>query len=172
TLDAARTADAIIFCINTPLKDAEAEAVRLFRSGRAGLRLTGGTAVADLAQKLSTDHADLFADVLPVIGLLAETARTGALREYHARLLAALAREWSPETAGPILLHEKLFYAQPGPGDAGQRQELVALLGLFGIGTVLDELRAGAPATAAGITQIALQASGFSEMSRRLRIQL
>jgi Dynamin family len=198
TLNAAQTADAIIFCINTPLKDTEAKAAQLFRSGRAGLRLTGGTAVAvltkadllaaadrlthdrratwkhaaDLAQKLSTDHADLFAGVLPVIGLLAETAQTGALREYHARLLAALAREWSPETAGPVLLHEKLFYAEPGPGDAGQRRELVALLGLFGIGTVLDELRAGAPATAAGITNIALQASGFGEMSRRLRIQL
>ena len=198
TLDAARTADALIFCINTPLKDAEAEAVRLFRSGRAGLRLTGGTAVAvltkvdllaaadrlthdrratwkkaaDLAHKLSTDHADLFAGVLPVVGLLAETAQTGALREYHARLLGALAREWSPETTGPVLLHEKLFYTQDGPGDTTQRQELVALLGLFGIGTVLDGLREGSPATAAGITQIALQASGFGEMRRRLRIQL
>ena len=163
TLDAARTADALIFCINTPLKDAEAEAVRLFRSGRAGLRLTGGTAVAvltkvdllaaadrlthdrratwkkaaDLAHKLSTDHADLFAGVLPVVGLLAETAQTGALREYHARLLGALAREWSPETTGPVLLHEKLFYTQDGPGDTTQRQELVALLGLFGIGRCL-----------------------------------
>ena len=44
------TADAIIFCINTPLKDAEAEAVRLFRSGRAGLPLTGGTAIAVLTK--------------------------------------------------------------------------------------------------------------------------
>lgn len=198
TLDAARTADALIFCINTPLKDAEAEAVRLFRSGRAGLRLTGGTAVAvltkvdllaaadrlthdrratwkkasDLAQKLSTDHADLFADVLPVVGLLAETAQTGALREYHARLLGALAREWSPEISAPVLLHEDLFYTQEGPGNTVQRQELVALLGLFGIGIVLDELGEGAPATAAAITQIALQASGFDEMRRRLRIQL
>ena len=50
TLDAARTADAIVFCINSSLKDAEAEAARLFRSGRAGLRLTGGTAVAVLTK--------------------------------------------------------------------------------------------------------------------------
>ena len=198
TLDAARTADAIIFCINTPLKDTEAEAVRLFRSGRAGLRLTGGTAVAvltkvdlltsadrlthdrratwkqasDLAQKLSTNHADLFAGVLPVIGLLAETARTGAMREHHARLLAALAREWSPETTKDVLLHEKLFCTQAGPGNADKRQELVALLGLFGIGTLIDELRDGAAATAAEMTNIALQASGFDEMNRRLRVQL
>jgi hypothetical protein len=198
TLDAARTADALIFCINTPLKDAEAEAVRLFRSGRAGLRLTGGTAIAvltkadllaaadrlthdrratwkkasDLAHKLSTDHADLFADVLPVVGLLAETARIGALREYHARLLGALASEWSPEITAPVLLHEQLFYGQEGPGNTVQRQELVALLGLFGIGAVLDELRDGAPATAIAITQIALRASGYDEMRKRLRVQL
>jgi hypothetical protein len=198
TLDAARTADALIFCINTPLKDAEAEAVRLFRSGRAGLRLTGGTAVAvltkadllaqperlthdrratwkkavDLAHKLSTDHADLFADVVPVIGLLAETAQTGAIRGYHARLLGALARDWSPEVTAPVLLHEQLFYDQEGPGETWERRELVALLGLFGIGVVLDELRDGKPATAMQITQIALEASGFSEMRSKLRIQL
>lgn len=198
TLDAARTADAIIFCINTPLKDAEAEAVRLFQSAEAGLQLTGGAVVAvltkadllseadrlkrdpqstwkratDLAQKLSTSHADLFAGVLPVIGLLAETARTGALREYHARLLAALARDWSPERTRDVLLHEKTFYAAPGAGSTPQREELVSLLGLFGIGALLDELREGAAPTATELTQVALRTSGFDEMSRRLRIQL
>lgn len=198
TLNAARTADAIIFCINTPLKDAEAEAVRVFRSGKAGLRLTGGTAVAvltkvdllapsdgithdrkatwkqatELAQRLSTDHADLFVGVLPVVGLLAETARTGALREYHARLLGMLARDWTSDTARDALMHERLFFEERGPGDAAQRRELVELLGLYGIGTMLDELRAGAPATAAHMTRIALAASGFEEMSKRLRVQL
>ncbi len=198
TLDAARTADAIVFCINTPLKDAEAEAARLFRSGRAGLQLTGGTAVAvltkadlqtnpehlgfdrrtawkqavDLAQKLSTNHADLFAGVLPVIGLLAETARTGALRERHARLLAELARVWSPEVTKAALMHERIFCGQEGPGPAELRRELVRLLGLFGIGALLEELRGGAPGTAAEMTRIALHVSGFDEMYRRLSIQL
>jgi hypothetical protein len=65
-----------------------------------------------------------------------------------------------------------MFYAQDGPGNADQRRELVTLLGLFGIGTLLDELRNGVPATAEVMTHIALQASGFDEMSRRLRIQL
>jgi hypothetical protein len=127
---------------------------------------------SDLAHKLSTDHADLFADVLPVIGLLAETAQTGAIREYHARLLGALAQEWSPETTAPVLLHEKLFYDQEGPGDPGQRHELVALLGLYGIGTVLDELREGMPAIATKVTEIVLEASGFKAMRESLRVQL
>jgi hypothetical protein len=198
TLSAARTADAIIFCINTPLKEAEADAVKVFRSGEAGLRLTGGTAVAvltkidllsqgdylthdrrqtwkqasELARKLSTDHADLFAGVLPVIGLLAETARTGALREYHARLLGGLASAWSVDTAQTALQHEQLFYEQEGPGNPEQRHELVALLGLYGIGALLDELRAGVPATAEQIMRVALRVSGFEEMRQRLLFQL
>ena len=108
---------------------------------------------SDLAQKLSTNHADLFAGVLPVIGLLAETARTGAMREHHARLLAA---PWPGNGAGDDQgrpLHEKLFCTQAGPGNADKRQELVALLGLFGIGTLIDELRDGAAATAAEIDE-------------------
>jgi hypothetical protein len=192
TLNAAGAADAIIFCVNTPLKDTEAEAVELFRSGEAGLRLTGGTAVAvltkadrltpdrrttwneavDLSRKLSVNHADLFAGVAPVIGLLAETARTGALREQHARLLAALAQEWAPETTEPALLHEKVFCGHRGPGTATQRKELVDLLGLFGIGALLDELRRGAPGTAAEMTRIALRVSGFDQMNSQLRVQL
>jgi len=192
TLDAAGAADAIIFCINTPLKDAEAEAVSLFRSGRAGMRLTSGTAVAvltkadcltgdrrttwkeavALSRKLSMDHADLFAGVAPVIGLLAETARTGALRERHAQLLATLAAEWAPQTIEAVLRHEKLFCDHSGPGDAAQRMELVQLLGLFGIGALLENLQGGAPATATEMTRIALQVSGFDEISNWLRFQL
>jgi hypothetical protein len=110
--------------------------------------------------------------VLPVIGLLAETAQTGAIREYHARLLGALARQWSREAAAPILLHEELFYDQKKPGDTVQRRELVALLGLFGIEMILDELREGAPATASKVTELALEASGFKAMRDSLRIQL
>ena len=106
-----------------------------------------------------------------MIGLLAETARTGALREYHARLLAALAARGARRAPAPSCCTRRSSTAR-SPGNTAQRQELVALLGLFGIGTVLDELRDGAPATAAAMTQIALRASGFDEMSRRLRIQL
>jgi dynamin family protein len=191
SVNAAGAADALIFCINTPLLDEEADAVQLFRSGRAGLRLTGGSAVAvltkadllgerptawkhavDLAQKLSTRHADLFAGVAPVIGLLAETARTGALRERHARDLAELAQEWTPEITNRALRHEKIFCGHAGPVTAARRQELVKLLGMFGIGALIEELRAGAPPTAAEMTRIALAVSGFKQMNCQLEVQL
>lgn len=192
TINAAGAADAIIFCINTPLRDAEAEAVRVFRSEQAGLCLTGGTAIAvltkadrltpdrrktwkeavDLSQSLSTKHADLFASVAPVIGLLAETARTGALRERHARALLALAREWDPQKAEHLLQDERLFCGHQASVDAKLRKELVSLLGLFGIGALIEELRGGAPAAAAEMTRIALRVSGFDRMNRLLQIHL
>lgn len=191
SVNAAGAADALIFCINTPLLDEEADAVQLFRSGRAGLRLTGGTAVAvltkadflgdrrtawkhavDLAHKLSTQHADLFAGVAPVIGLLAETARTGALREHHARDLAELAQDWTPEIMEPALRHEKIFCGHSGPVTAARRHDLVKLLGLYGIGALVEELRGGAPATAAEMTRLALAVSGFKQMNSQLRVQL
>jgi predicted GTPase len=191
TLNAAGAADAIIFCINTPLKDAEAEAVRLFRSEQAGL-LTGGTAIAvltkadrltpdrrrtwkeavDLSQSLSTKHADLFASVAPVIGLLAETARTGALRERHARALAALAREWDPQKIDYLLQDERLFCGHHATVTGELRKQLVDLLGLFGIGALIEELRGGAPPAAAEMTRIARRVSGFDRMDRALRIHL
>jgi hypothetical protein len=198
TLGAARTADAIIFCINTALMDAEAEAVSLFRSGKARLHLTGGTAVAvltkvdqpasgnlllrdrgvvwqqaaTLARSLATRHADLFADVIPVIGKLAETAQTGVVREHHARLLRDLARAWPPELARVVLTAEQLFYEEPAPVENEQRRELVQLFDMYGIAIMLDALRAGMPATAAEVTRLALQESGFADVEKRLRIQL
>ena len=192
TLNAVGAADAIIFCINTPLKDAEAEAVRVFRSEQAGLRLTGGTAIAvltkadrltpdrrrtwkeavDLSQSLATKHADLFAGVAPVIGLLAETARTGALRERHARALSALAREWDPPKIEHLLQDERLFCGHHASVVGELRQELVDLLGLFGIAALIEELRGGVPATATEMTRIALRVSGFDRMNHQLQIHL
>jgi hypothetical protein len=197
TLRAARAADAFILCINTPLQEAEAEVVGLLRSG-TGLPLSGATTIAvltkfdlwrrpdgqpqdwratwrdasALARTLAVRHADLFADVLPVIGLLAETARTGVLREHHARLLEKIALSWNSGVTHVVLEDERLFCSQPGPGEIGERQELVRLFGLPGIGILLDALRAGVPGTAAEMTRIALQASGFDEMNSRLRFQL
>ncbi|OLE23959.1 MAG: hypothetical protein AUG49_14675 [Catenulispora sp. 13_1_20CM_3_70_7] len=192
TSDAAVRADALVFCVNGPLKDDEADAIRLFRAGRGGSRLSGGTAVGvltkadrltadrrttwkeavELARTMSTRHADIFGGVVPVIGLLAETATTGGLRERHAWALAALAREWHPDTSNTALVHEEIFYETPGSVDVGQRRELVALLGLYGIGELLDAVRGGTQAHAAALTAAARAVSGFDEMSSRLSVAL
>lgn len=190
TEDAAADAGALLFCVNGPLKDDEEAAVRRFKAGRAGGRLTGGTAIGvltradqqfgddrrlmwkratELSRKMSVQHADLFNVVVPVIGLLAETATTGALRERHARGLGQLARAWHPGRSDDALSHATVFLDEPGPLTKEERQELVDLLGLYGIAELLDAVRAGTPPHAAALTAVARQASGYDEMSTRLR---
>lgn len=190
TEDAAATADALLFCVNGPLKDDEEAAVRRFKAGRAGWRLTGGTVIGvltradqefgddrrlvwkkatELSRKMSLHHADLFSVVVPVIGLLAETVTTGALRERHARGLGQLARAWHPDLTDVACSHAELFLTEPGPLTRRERQELVDLLGLYGIAELLDAVRSGTPPHAAALTAVAREASGYDEMSSRLR---
>ena len=192
TQESASGADALVFCVNGPLRGDEAEAVQVFRSGIGGQRLTGGTAVALLtkadqlsddrtttmksaseqAQRMSVQHADLFAAVVPVVGLLAQTAATGALRETHARALAELSRAWNPDDANEALIHASEFLAWPGPVESSLRQELIGLLGLFGVGELLDALRAGTAPNATELTAVARAASGFDAMTARLEFAL
>jgi hypothetical protein len=192
TEDAAVAADALLFCVNSQLKDDEADAVRRFKAGRAGLRLTGGTAVGvltradqltgdrrtvwkqatELSRRMSVQHADLFSVVAPVIGLLAETATTGALRERHARALGQLASAWNPDDAETALSHKDMFLERADKLDLPERQDLLDLLdllGLFGIAEVLSAIRSGTPPHAAALTAVTRAISGFDDMTARLR---
>jgi hypothetical protein len=192
TMNAALAADALLFCVNGPLKDDEAEAVRAFRTGRGRARLTGGSAVAiltkademsddrrstlkaadTLARRMSRSHADIFGDVLPVVGLLAETATTGALRERHAADLARLAAAWTVDDSAIALLKDEIFVETPGPVDSSRRTELMGLLGRYGIGELLEALRSGASADAGALTAIARDASGYDQMESRHSVVL
>jgi len=189
TSDAAVEADALLFCLNDPLKDDEAEVVRSFRSGRGVSRLTAGTAVGiltkadvrggqpgnawklsvELADTMSRGHADLFSSVVPVIGLLAETATTGGLREHHARALGQLAHAWNADRAGQVLAGVAVYRNMPSPIDADLREELLQLLGLFGIRECLEVIRAGCPPQAGALTTFIREISGFDDLLTRLR---
>ena len=192
TMDAAVAADALLFCVNGPIKEDEEEAVRTFRTGRSKVRMTGGSAVAvltkademsedrrrtlkeaeALAHRMSTSHADIFGGVFPVVGLLAETATTGALRARHVAALAELARAWTVDDATAVLLTEETFLEAPGPLDSDQRHELVGLLGRYGVGELLEVLRSAPRADAGALTEVARQASGLDQMEHRLRMTL
>ena len=50
TEDAAAHADALLYCMNGPLKDYEAAAIRRFRDGHASGRRTGATALGVLTK--------------------------------------------------------------------------------------------------------------------------
>ncbi|BBH69571.1 isoniazid inducible gene protein IniC [Actinoplanes sp. OR16] len=192
TMDAAVAADALLFCVNGPIKEDEETAVRTFRTGRSKVRMAGGSAVAvltkademgedrrltlkaaeSLAERMSRTHADIFGGVFPVVGLLAEAATTGALRARHAAALAELAAAWTVDDAGTALQKDVLFYEMPGPVDTARRRELMAMLGRFGVGELLEVLRTSPRADAGALTAAAREASGYDQMERRLRMTL
>jgi hypothetical protein len=121
---------------------------------------------------MSERHADLFATVVPVIGLLAETASTGALREGHAHALGELARTWDPDVTRVALSNRDMFLEESGPVEPGIRRELLALLGQYGVAEVLDRLRAGVPPHAAALTRAVRDLSGIDELQRQLQASL
>jgi hypothetical protein len=189
TSDSAARADALLFCVNGPIKEDEEVAVRQFGGSRGASRLSGGSAVgiltradqvgtdpltswkaaSDLAAEMSARHADLFSKVLPVVGLLAETATTGALREWHARALRALAAAWNVDDSSFALADRRTFLAEPAPVPEAERHELLRLLGQYGIGELLERIRGGVHADAASLSEVAREASGIDEMRRQLR---
>jgi Dynamin family len=192
TGDSAAHADALLFCVNGPIKEDEDAAVRQFGRGRGASRLSSGSAVgiltradqvgpdpleswksaSELASEMSARHADLFSTVVPVVGLLAETAATGALRERHARALGALADAWTLDDSRFALSAPGTFSTEPGPVEEAMRRELLQLIGQYGIGEMLERIRSGTPADAASLTEVAGAASGVDEMIRQLRRSL
>lgn len=180
--------DAILLCVNGPLKDDERAALAAFQArtrsgGSAFAVLTKADRLTDdryatwaeasaLARSMAVRHADLFAGVAPVIGLLAETAATGALREGHARALATIAREWTVEDLDLALLTDQLFFEQPGSVAKAERLELCERLGMFGIGVLVEALRAGTAPHAAALTAVARATSGVDALEHQLGMAL
>jgi len=188
TDESAARADALLYCLRGPLLQDEADAVHAFRQGSGAKRLSAGTAVGilthadqigndrqrafaeatELAAKMARKHADLFSAVVPVIGLLAETAATGALREAHARALGELARSWDRDAIWAALIAPEMFLAERGPVGPEVRGELLGLLGLYGVGVLLERVRAGVPSNATALSRLAHDLSGIDEVRRHI----
>ena len=193
TVDSAAQADALLFCVNGPLLQDEEAAVRAFATSRAAQRrLSCGTAVglltkADsvvddvreswkastrLASAMAEEHAGLFMTVLPVVGLLAQTAETGELREPHARALAALADAWSPDVVRAATSTQWEFLDEPAPIDDSIRRELLHLLGLYGVGELLERIQGGIRRDATSLRAVIQAASGFEAVITHMRTAL
>ena len=107
------------------------------------------------------------ADVLPVIGLLAETAETGAFTAADAEALRALATV-EPGTFAAMMMAADLFTTMPAPIDTPTRVRLLQLLDLYGIERAVTLLH-GDPSLSAGeLRRRLLDASGLAELRLRL----
>lgn len=107
------------------------------------------------------------ADVLPVIGLLAETAETGEFTSADADVLRALAKldETTRET---LLLSADLFTSWECDVPAGTRSRLLERMDLFGVRRALEALDAEPTMTAGALRRTLLDSSGLAAVMSRL----
>ena len=183
----AQQADAILFVFNGSLREDEAAAVDLFLRGEAAPDVagtigllskadvgSGADPLADsrtLAAELAGQHSRLFADVVAVSGLLAETVRCGRLTESHARSLAALADEWGEAEADVACADADLFCSLEASVDGGMRHDILERVGMHGARLCLESARQG-QRRAHQLNAMLGRLSGFDRLSEALETGL
>lgn len=124
-------------------------------------------AAALLAARQTKVLGSRVADVLPMIGLLAETAETGMFTTADAAALATLAGV-DPAIRTAMLLSADLFTTLDLPVPAATRRRLLERLDLYGVGRALDALD-GDPRLSVGALRAVLhEASGLGPLRARL----
>jgi Dynamin family len=178
-------AEAVVYVFTQAVRADDARALEAFRAASARLAsspinalgvlgrvdtLTGGAAdpwpvAGPLAEQQAALLARTLSDVVPVAGLLAETAATGRLTAADADALRTLA------TAGnlPVLLAgADLFRTAPAPVSPRHRERLLGLLDLYGIGYCLAQLAADPGLPTGELVRRIDAASGFPRLRQTL----
>lgn len=133
----------------------------------------GGAAgdVALAARLVAAEQARVLrprvADVLPMMGLLAETTETGAFTAGDAEALRTLAgMDEAMFTA--MVLSADLFLAMDAPVDVAARTRLLQLLDLYGIELAVTAIRSSPGLSAGELRRRLVDASGLAELRKRL----
>ena len=124
-------------------------------------------AAAQLAGKQAHLLKPRVADVLPVIGLLAETAETGGFTTADAEVLHKLARLDSA-TRETLLLSADLFTSWECDVPAGARTRLLERMDLYGVKRALEAIDADPDIAAGALRRTLLDASGLAAVMSRL----
>jgi predicted GTPase len=185
-------ADAIVFTLNSAARQDEAAALRSFRE-KAGGGADGGTgnaigvlskadklaprgdwrgAAEELAKSLAEQLQEDVVTVVPLAGLIAQTAEGAELIEDDAGVLARLA-ELEPNQLSLLLLSAKRFTGvEPADIPVARRERLLAMLDLQGIAAAIELIREGASGAAAlreelsGLSGIAALRAVITEVFR------
>ncbi|GAA2816090.1 dynamin family protein [Saccharopolyspora taberi] len=124
-------------------------------------------AATTIADKQSQLLKPRVADVLPVIGLLAETAETGGFTSADADALRELAG-LDEATRETLLMSADLFTSWECEVPAGVRSRLLERMDLYGIGQALAAIDADPEITAGALRRRLLDASGLAGVLSRL----
>src|SRR5690606_10376220 len=136
--------------------------------------VTGADGRVDAAARsVAAEQARLLrprvADVLPMMGLLAETMETGAFTAADAAALPTLA-DADPAQTTSLLLSAAPFLALDSPVDESARARLLRLLDLHGIALAVEAIRSAPHRISAGeLRRRLLAASGLAELRSRLK---
>lgn len=186
-------AEAVLYVLTQAVRADDAQVLAAFTAATAARRVAPLTAIAVLnkadtvapesvpesggdvaraAALLAARQARVLgprvADVVAVIGLLAETAETGVFSAADAEALAALART-DPATRTAMLLSADLFTRLPSPVPAETRARLLERLDLFGVGRALAALDADPQCSTGALRRLLREVSGLDRLQARLR---
>lgn len=184
---AASAADAVVFLLNQPVMKDEVDVLARFGSANgesergSAANAVGVLSRADqlsederdswqVAVELANHYAGVFGDqmatVVPVMGLMAETAEAATLTEPDARELARLAAMEAKDFERLLWSVDRFASADaPVPGEA--RERLLELLDLYGVERAVELLRGGARGAFALRRELAAL-SGIAEVKRAL----
>lgn len=188
TADAAAAADAVVFLLNQPVMEDELATLQGFAGsddgacagrppravavlGRADQLGDGSGSPWTIALELASYYSSLFredvAAVVPVMGLIAETAEAAGLTERDAKQLLRLA-EMDEKSFGKLLWSVDRFVAGDVPVSREDRRRLLELLDLHGVASAVSFLRDGSHSGAAAVRRHLSSASGIAEVKRML----
>jgi hypothetical protein len=207
---AINSADALVFLLTDTVREDDRSVINAFRelfgaTNSSAVNAVGVVGRADTvclndpdplagAARLAVRHRELLrplvSTVLPVVGLWAESARSGGLTEHDAAVLRAIAalptaaREQlllsarifaaAPEAAGPSAEAAAAAGHATVPAAASDRLRLLRHLGLLGVRRCLDWLDAGVRSASGLAARLeaasgvrALEAEGLGALAQR-----
>jgi tRNA U34 5-carboxymethylaminomethyl modifying GTPase MnmE/TrmE len=185
--DAAQHADAVVFLMNQVMMEDELQALQMFRNATPGDGETSAANAVGLLSKadqlgdgtqdpwgvaleLAGIYAGKFRDevaaVVPVIGLVAETAETATLSETDTRQLGELSA-MEPKRLERLLWSADRFIGAEAPIPPEEREALLAKLDLYGIQRAVSFMRDGVTGAVALRRELSTS-SGIAEVKRTL----
>ncbi|MDP9794524.1 hypothetical protein J2S43_003036 [Catenuloplanes nepalensis] len=133
--------------------------------------VAGGADPWPVAGPLASDQAGVLrrvvSEVVPIAGLLAETTEAGRLTAADCEALRTLAGLSQTERM-VLMASVDLFINRDCPVSKAQRERLLSLLDLYGIGFALAQFAAKPELGSGELVRLLLQASGFARLRNTL----
>ncbi|VVJ23384.1 Isoniazid inductible protein IniC [Amycolatopsis camponoti] len=122
-----------------------------------------------LSEKQASTLKPRVADVLPVIGLIAESAESGGFTSADAEALRQLA-DLDDDVLQTMLISADIFTSWECDVPSGTRLRLLEKLDLFGVSHAVEAIRKEPEITAGALRRSLLDASGLEAVRQRLSI--